>query len=547
MPNNLWSSLTDGFMPHGYCLRWDGPLLFAFIAGNVGIAVAYFLIPMALRHFIGKREDLPYPHMFRLFAAFILSCGITHVVKVWTLYQPVYWIEALVDIWTAGISLTTAALLFPLIPQALQLRSPKDLDAANKKLQQMTEELEAAKHSLEEQVVARTAELHSVMESLKTSEALYRELFDLMPQLGWTARPDGYVDFFNAGWYAYTGTNYDQMHNRGWEIVPDPAYLPEIKSRWQQSLETGTPFEMKFPIKGIDGNFQWFLTRVNPLRNEHGDVVRWVGINTNIQQQVQQAENLERLVQERTYELQTAKELAESALDAKSRFLATVSHEVRTPLAAIVGLAELLTFKDLGSDTNEEINVILTSSRRLIRILNDLLDASRIESGKLRIDNQNFPVRTLIGDVRQLIAVEAEKKKLEILASCDDAIPTFVCGDELRVRQVLLNLAFNAVKFTDTGFVKVTAELKESTPEVTRVRFAVSDSGLGLTPEQQSRVFERFEQADTSTARVYGGSGLGLSICKNLVDLMGGDISVTSEPGSGSTFAFEIPFANRPQ
>jgi amino acid permease len=136
-------------MPHGFCLRWDPLLLLVFIVGNVGIAIAYFIIPAVLRHFIGQRKDLPYPHMFKLFAAFILSCGLTHLVKVWTIYQPVYWIEAGIDLWTALVSLITAFLLIPIIPRALKLRSPSELDRANERLQKCTAELEAAKETAE--------------------------------------------------------------------------------------------------------------------------------------------------------------------------------------------------------------------------------------------------------------------------------------------------------------------------------------------------------------------------------------------------------------
>ncbi len=331
MPD-LWNSLTDGFMPHGYCLHWDSKLLIVFIVGNLGIALAYFLIPLALRYFIGKRRDLPYPYIFLLFAAFILSCGITHVIKVWTLYQPVYWIEACVDLWTAGISLLTAALLIPLIPKALQLRSPKTLEEANQKLQSMAEELETAKNSLEKQVEERTAELQVAMTKAQEGQALFYELFDMMPEVAWTAKPNGDLDFYNKRWYAYTGTTFEQMKGWGWESVHDPELLPKVKEAWLLALKEGNPIELRFPLKGADGKFQWFLSRVTPLRDPEGMVARWVGICTNIQQEVEQSAILERLVQERTAELNTAKDLAEDALEAKSSFLATVSHEVRTPL-----------------------------------------------------------------------------------------------------------------------------------------------------------------------------------------------------------------------
>jgi PAS domain S-box-containing protein len=534
--------MTDGFMPHGFCLNWDSRLLLVFIIGNLGIAIAYFLIPLALRYFIGKRKDLPYPHIFLLFAAFILSCGITHLIKIWTLYQPVYWIEAIVDLWTACVSLLTAAALLPLLPKALQLRSPKTLEEANLKLEQLTKELKAAKDSLEMQVQERTAQLQVAVRKAQEGEAVFHEMFDMMPELAWITRPNGYVEFYNKGWYSYTGTTFEQMKGWGWESVHDPEQLAKVKEAWLLALDKGTPVEIRFPLKAADGKFQWFLTRVNPLRDSDGMVTRWVGISTNIQQEFEQSATLERLVQERTAELKTAKDLAEDALEAKSRFLATVSHEVRTPLSGIVGLSELLSFQDLGAEQNSSIQAILNSSKRLMNILNNLLDASKIEAGKIEIEYRKFPVRTLIGDVTQLISSEAKKKNLEVLADCDANIPDYVCGDELRIRQILLNLAFNAVKFTKHGHVKVSAVLLESKELNYVIRFSVSDSGIGIAPEDRARLFQPFEQASKSTSRLYGGTGLGLSITKGLVELMGGTIGVTSEVSSGSTFWFDITF-----
>jgi PAS domain S-box-containing protein len=534
--------MTDGFMPHGFCLHWDSKLILVFIIGNLGIAIAYFLIPLALRYFTGKRKDLPYPHIFLLFAAFILSCGITHLVKIWTLYQPVYWIEAFVDLWTACVSLLTAAVLVPLLPKALQLRSPKTLEEANGKLELLTKELETAKDSLEMQVQERTAQLQVAVRKAQEGETEFHELFDMMPELAWTAKPNGDIDFYNKGWYAYTGTTFEQMKGWGWESVHDPEVLPKVKEAWLLALKEVTPFEIRFTLKGADGKFQWFLTRVNPLKDPDGTVARWIGICTNIQQEFEQAATLERLVQERTEELKTAKDLAEDALEAKSRFLATVSHEVRTPLSGIVGLSELLSFENLGNDENSSIQAILSSSKRLMNILNNLLDASKLEAGKIEIEYRKFPVRTLIADITQLISSEAKQKNLEVSADCDSHIPDYVCGDELRVRQVLLNLAFNAVKFTKHGQVKVSAALLESGELAYAIRFSVSDSGIGIAPEDRARLFQPFEQASKSTSRLYGGTGLGLSITKNLVDLMGGTIGVTSEVNSGSTFWFDITF-----
>ncbi|HEY9793546.1 MAG TPA: ATP-binding protein [Candidatus Obscuribacterales bacterium] len=243
-------------------------------------------------------------------------------------------------------------------------------------------------------------------------------------------------------------------------------------------------------------------------------------------------------------EIEAARDQALAALQVSRRFLSTVSHEVRTPMAGIIGLTELLTLEDLGAENNATVQTIFQSSKRLLQILNDLLDAARMEAGKLSLEHTPFAIRPVLGDIRQLILPEAQKKHLDVIGSCDTNIPELLCGDELRLRQILLNLAFNAVKFTDCGEVNVSATLKERVAEKTVIRFTVTDTGIGIKPEEQQRLFEPFAQAQDSTTRVYGGTGLGLSISKSLVEMMGGVVGVTSEPGKGSTFWFEIPFSH---
>ena len=237
-----------------------------------------------------------------------------------------------------------------------------------------------------------------------------------------------------------------------------------------------------------------------------------------------------------------AKIMAEVALETQSRFLATISHEVRTPLSGVVGLTELLSLQDLGPDNNATVKAVLDSSKRLLHILNNLLEASRLDSGEIKLECSNFSVQALLGDVRQLIVPEAAKKKLVVSGTCDDKIPESVCGDELRVRQVLLYFCFNAVKFTEKGSIQVSAALREQTATQTVIRFTVQDSGVGISRDQQVRIFEPFERATPASMSVHAGAGLGLSIAKSLVELMHGEIGVTSELGQGSLFWFEVPF-----
>jgi PAS domain S-box-containing protein len=392
------------------------------------------------------------------------------------------------------------------------------------------------------------AEAEAARAALAASEVQFRTLADAIPTLAWTAKPDGHIDWYNARWYEYTGTAPEQMEGWGWQAVHDPAELPWVLERWQAGIASGEPVEMTFPLRGADGGFRPFLTRIVPLRDADGRVVRWFGTNTDVTPEREAREAAER-----------ARAAAEAANRAKGDFLSTMSHELRTPLNAIGGYAELMELGLRGPVTDQQradLGRIQASQRHLLGLVNEVLDLAKVDAGELRVERAAVRAGDTVDAALALVRPQAAAKGLLLSEACEGAADRPYLGDEPRVRQVLANLLANAVKFTRPGGrVAVSCALSDAPPAgaalvagTPYVALRVEDTGVGIPEGQRERIFEPFTQAQDGAnpyTRPAGGTGLGLAISRRLARLMGGDLTLESAEGHGSAFTLWLPTPER--
>ncbi|MBI2772753.1 MAG: response regulator [Burkholderiales bacterium] len=361
----------------------------------------------------------------------------------------------------------------------------------------------------------------------KRHEATLKSLIDSISDLIFYKDREGRYLGCNTAYAALVGRPAAEVRGLTCADLFSAGSAAPMLARDRASLEQLVEQSSEDWITAPDGERALFETVVSPLWDEHGEAQGLLGVSRNITQRKKNEE-----------EVRHAKELAEEATRMKSDFLANMSHEIRTPMNAIIGLSHLVLKTDLSPRQRDYITKVQTSGQHLLGVINDILDFSKVEAGKLDLEETDFELEKLLDNTGSLLSEKSHAKGLELVFDIAPDVPAFLRGDSLRLGQILINYANNAVKFTERGEIVISVRASEHTDKDVLLHFRVRDTGIGLTPEQMGRLFQSFSQADTSTTRKFGGTGLGLAISRQLAQLMGGEVGVESEYGKGSTFWF---------
>lgn len=386
------------------------------------------------------------------------------------------------------------------------------MDTSLKNLQQQITELKR-----------QNAELHSKLEIVNRIFAVSVPILitDSQSKISWV----------NQAYTQLTGYSPEEMMGKLPSIftvkLQDEAYFQNLR----YSIKTNGFWQGEVLDKQKDGTIYSQWLNITAIYDEFGKVNSYVAIFTDFTERVE-------------YEkmLRQAKKEAEAASQAKSNFLVTMSHEIRTPLNAIIGLSYLLKDTQLNSSQKKDLEVIDVSSKNLLHLINDLLDFSKIEAGEMEVDHHSFSISDVISDMDVMFSAMVFNKNIKFLIDTKSSFPSLMIGDSYRLKQILINVINNSIKFTKEGYVKLVVNSLEKEGMKHWVKFSVIDTGIGISTENQKKLFQPFSQADESTTREFGGTGLGLSIVKKLVDLMEGYVILESELGKGTTFNFILPF-----
>ncbi|QHT68216.1 PAS domain S-box protein [Rhodocytophaga rosea] len=370
------------------------------------------------------------------------------------------------------------------------------------------------------------------LEKLKNSELKYRQLVECASDMIYGSDHKGYLIYANPVACHVLGYSEDQLLGRHYSEFVVTEYIHILEDFYRKQYYEQIP-DTYIEFKGITGKGEiiWVGQSVHMLME--GDLLK--GFQT-VARNITERKKVEN-------ELIHAKQEAEKSMRAKEQFLSVMSHEIRTPLNAVIGLTHLLLEENPLPEQIEQLQAIKFSADNLMVIINDILDFSKIESGKITFEQIDFETVSVFKGIQQSLNFKAEEKNLRLLFNIDKHIPAKLCGDPVRLNQILLNLVSNAIKFTEKGYVEVNARVIKQQVKGVTIEFRVSDTGIGIETDKLSSIFESFTQASSETTRKYGGTGLGLTITKRLIELQGGSIKVSSKLGMGSEFAFELTFS----
>jgi two-component system, sensor histidine kinase len=359
----------------------------------------------------------------------------------------------------------------------------------------------------------------------------YRHLADAIPHIIWKIRDDGNLDYCNRYWQDYSGTSFDDNVGSGWRFSVHTEDLHRLMALWKNASLTGHTLETECRLKRHDGDYRWHMFRGVPEFHDAGSLGSWIITNTDIddRKRVEQA-------------LQKAKDESIAANEAKTTFLANMSHEIRTPLGAVLGFSELLGNPEIALEERSNcLSAIKRNGDLLSRLIGDVLDLSKIEAGHLDIEKVKFSLVDLLWGAQKSLEHQANEKGIRLGVSVTSPLPETVYSDPTRLRQIIFNIVGNAIKFTPSGAVVVEISSEKNGVGKHILSVSVTDQGSGITEDQGKKLFRPFMQADSSTTRKYGGTGLGLSLSRKLARKMGGDVVLAdSTPGIGSTFLITI-------
>jgi len=391
-----------------------------------------------------------------------------------------------------------------------------------------------ALESGEQNVLALYQDISGRLEAqraLRESEELFRTLSAAAPIGIFYTDATGKILYTNKRWEEMTGRTAEHAKRKGWADAVHPEDRTMVKKLWESGFTLQIELRDQCRFLTPEGHVNWVQWQTRALVGTDGILQGYVGVIEDITKQ--------RAAEQRLVE---AKQAAEAASRAKSQFLANMSHEIRTPMNGILGMTELALDTELKPEQREYLEMVWSSAESLLGIINDILDFSKIEAGRLDLESVPFSLLDCIESALEPLAVRAQQKSLEVTWALQGDVPEALLGDPTRLRQILINLAGNAIKFTKEGEVSVRAQRLQSTGGFIPIRFSVSDTGMGIPKDKQQQIFDAFSQADSSTTREFGGTGLGLSISARLIQLMKGEIELESAPGKGSTFTFTVPF-----